>query len=94
MTRTAADPEKKRSREEQRRQKERKDRLKALEKEIADREEETAGLEKRLADPETYRNPECAAELNRQYNALKETVERLYEAWTEMDEAEGREEAD
>ena len=89
MTRTAADKEKKRSREEQRRLKEQKDRLKNLEKEITDREAEAAGLEARLADPETYRDPEKAAELTRQYNAVRETVERLYAEWEEMEEQEG-----
>ena len=89
MTRTALDKEKKRSREEQRRLKEQKDRLKNLEKEITDREAEAAGLEARLADPETYRDPEKAAELTRQYNAVRETVERLYAEWEEMEEQEG-----
>ena len=89
MTRTAADKEKKRSREEQRRLKEQKDRLKNLEKENTAREAEAAGLEARLADPETYRDPEKAAELTRQYNAVRETVERLYAEWEEMEEQEG-----
>ena len=48
-----------------------------------------AEMEARLADPETYRDPEKAAELTRQYNAVRETVERLYAEWEEMEEQEG-----
>ncbi len=86
MTRTAADKERKKSREEQRRLKERKERLLALEKEIADREAEAAGLEKRLADPETYREPERAAELTKAYRAMKERIDALYERWSDLEE--------
>ena len=86
MTRTAADKEKKKTREEQRQLKERKEQVKALEKEIADREAEAAGLEQRLADPETYRDPESAAALTKEYNALKERIDRLYEQWSEAEE--------
>ena len=86
QTRTAAEKEKKKSREEQRREKERKDRLRALEQEIADAEAEAGRMEARLADPETYRNPEEGAQLNREYSQLKERIEQLYERWTEMEE--------
>ncbi len=86
QTRTAADKEKKKSREEQRREKERKDLLRALEQEIADAEAEAGRMEARLADPETYRNPEEGARLNREYSQLKERIEQLYERWTEMEE--------
>ena len=86
MTRTAADREKKRSREEQRREKERKERLAALEREIAAAEDEAGRMEARLADPETYRNPEEGARLTREYNAAKEKIDRLYEAWAAMED--------
>ncbi|MBQ9210274.1 MAG: ABC-F family ATP-binding cassette domain-containing protein [Clostridia bacterium] len=86
MTKTAADKEKKRSREEQRKEKERKERLKALEKEIADAEAEAERMEKRLSDPETYRDPEEGARITREYNAKKEKIDQLYEAWAELEE--------
>ena len=85
MTRTAADKEKKKSREEQRREKERKERLKALEKEIADAEKEAEEMEARLADPETYRDPEEGARLTREYHQKKEEIDRLYEAWADLE---------
>ena len=87
MTRTAVDKEKKRSRDEQRRIREAKEQLKAAEKRVAEAEEELAGLEARLADPETYRDPEQGAALTKQYNALKETVDRLYAEWEALEEA-------
>ena len=87
MTRTAVDKEKKRSRDEQRRLREAKEQLKAAEKRVAEAEEELAGLEARLADPETYRDPEQGAALTKQYNALKETVDRLYAEWEALEEA-------
>ena len=86
MTKTAADKEKKRSREEQRKEKERKERLKALEKEIADAEAEAERMEKLLSDPETYRDPEEGARITREYNAKKEKIDQLYEAWAELEE--------
>jgi ATP-binding cassette subfamily F protein 3 len=87
MTRTAVDKEKKRSRDEQRRLREAKEQLKAAEKRVAEAEEELAGLEARLAEPETYRDPEQGAALTKQYNALKETVDRLYAEWEALEEA-------
>ena len=84
MTRTAMDREKKRSREEQRRIREEKEKLKETEKRISEAEEERARLEARLADPETYRDPEKGAELTKTYNALKEEIDRLYAEWEEL----------
>ena len=87
MTKTAAEKEKRKSREELRREKERKDRLKALEKEIAEAEAAAAEAEARLADPETYRDPEKGAELTKEYNRMKEKIDRLYETWAELEES-------
>ena len=64
---------------------EQRDRLKALEQEIARAEEETARLEKELADPETWKDPDAAAETTRRYNALKAETERLYERYEEAE---------
>ncbi len=86
VTRTAAEKEKKRSREEQRLIRERKESLKALEKEIADREAEASRMEAELADPETWKDPEAAAEKTRLYRAAKEHIDTLYEEWSRMEE--------
>ena len=86
MTRTAAEREKKKSREEQRQEKARKDALKALEREIADAEEAASEMERRLADPETWGNPEEGARLTKEYNILKETIDGLYEKWAAAEE--------
>ena len=85
MTRTAAEKEKKKSREEQRREKERKERLQALEKEIGDTEKKAEELEIRLADPETYRDPEEGSQMTRAYHQIKARIEELYEKWEQME---------
>ena len=86
MTRTAAEKERRRSREEEKRIRAEKEKVKALEKQIAEEEEKAAAMEARLADPETYRDPEEGARLTREYKAQKERIEALYEAWAEMEE--------
>jgi len=86
MTKTAAEKEKRKSRDEQRREKERKERLKTLEKEIQETEAAAERMEARLADPETYRDPEEGARLTREYHRLKEEIDRLYENWAELEE--------
>ena len=86
ITRTAAEKEKRRSREEERLLKERRERLKTLEKEIADAEARAAEMEGKLADPETYRNPEQGAEQTREYHRLKDQIDALYETWAELAE--------
>ena len=89
MTRTAAEKERKRDREQQRQAKARKDRVKALEEEIGRLEAEAETAEKRLADPETYQDPAAAAAMTRDYHALKERIDRLYDEWSEAVEDEG-----
>lgn len=85
LTRTALDKEKRKSREAERKEKEMKERLKAIEQGIAKAEEEAGRLEAELAAPETWKDPEQAAETTRRYNALKEQIERLYEDYAEAD---------
>ena len=85
MTKTAIDKEKKKSREEQRRSLERKEQIRAAEKDIAEQEREIAGLEARMADPETYQNAETAAALSRQYKEAQERLEALYERWESLE---------
>ncbi len=85
MTRTALDKEKKKSREEQQRIREQKERVKTLEEQIARNEADADRLENMLADPETWKQPEKAAEMTRQYNALKAEIERLYEEYAAIE---------
>ena len=85
MTRTAMDKEKKRSREEQQRLKDRKARLKQAEEAVAKAEKDAGELEKALADPETYRDPDAAAEKTRQYHLLQEEINRLYSEWEALE---------
>ena len=88
MTRTAQDKEKRRSREEQQRLKEKQQRLKAAEEAVAKAEQEAAELEKILADPETWQDPGNAAEKTRQYNRMKEEINRLYSEWEALENGE------
>lgn len=81
QTRTALEKEKRKSREEEKRLREQRDRLKALEQEIGRAEEKASELEKELADPETWKDPDAAAETTRRYNALKAEIEKLYEQY-------------
>ena len=81
QTRTALEKEKRKSREEEKRLRDLRDRLKALEQEIAKAEGEAGKLEKELADPETWKDPDAAAETTRRYNALKAEIEELYEQY-------------
>ncbi|MBQ3705501.1 MAG: ATP-binding cassette domain-containing protein [Clostridia bacterium] len=85
MTRTAAEKEKRRSREEQRLEKEKKERIRTLEKKIADEEARAMEMEARLADPATWQDPEEGARLTREYNQMKEEIDRLYAAWEEAE---------
>ena len=81
MTRTALDREKRKSREEQQRIRQQQERMKALERQIGEAEREAAALEAELADPETWKNPGEAASKTKQYNALKEEIDRMYEEY-------------
>jgi len=88
MTRTALDKEKKRSRAEQQRLKEQKELLRKTEEAIGKAETEAARLEAELADPETYKDPEAAAEKTRLYLAQKEEINRLYGEWEALESGE------
>ncbi|MGN1367651.1 MAG: ABC-F family ATP-binding cassette domain-containing protein [Aristaeellaceae bacterium] len=85
MTRTAIEKEKRKSREEEKRIKERKLALANAEKAIAAAEGEAAELEARLADPATYADPEKAAALAKAYQAKKDEIDRLYAEWEAME---------
>ena len=87
QTRTALDKEKRRSREEEKKLREQKEALKAVEQSIARAEQDAGKMEAALADPEILKDPEKAAETTRQYNALKDEIERLYEQYDALESA-------
>ena len=87
QTRTALEKEKRKSREEEKRIREQRDRLKALEQKIARAEEEAGRLEKELADPETWKDPDAAADTTRRYNALKAEIDKLYEQYDALEQS-------
>jgi phage-related protein len=51
----------------------------------SDAEKTAAEMEARLADPETYRNPEEGAKLTQEYHRMKERIDALYERWEQED---------
>ncbi len=81
QTRTALEKEKKKTREELARQKERQQALSAAEAAVAKAEEEAAALEAALADPATYADSARAQELARAYQQKQKEVEEKYRAW-------------
>ena len=87
QTRTALDKEKRRNREEEKKLREQKEALKAVEQSIARAEQDAGKMEAALADPEIWKDPEKAAETTRQYNALKDEIERLYEQYDALESA-------
>ena len=87
QTRTALEKEKRKSREEEKKIRERKEQLKAMERDIARAEEEASGLEQELADPETWKDPDAAAEKTKAYNALKARIEDLYEQYDALEQS-------
>ena len=87
QTRTALDKEKRRSREEEKKLREQKEALKAVEQSIARAEQDAGKMEAALADPEIWKDPEKAAETTRQYNALKDEIERLYDQYDALESA-------
>ena len=87
QTRTAMEKEKRRSREEEKKLREQKEALKAVEQSIAAAEKNAGLMEAELADPETWKDPEKAAETTRRYNDLKAEIERLYEQYDALESA-------
>ena len=85
MTRTAIEKEKRKSREEERRIKERKLALKQAEADVLKAEEEAAALEAALAEPDTYADAEKAARLAKEYQQKKDEIDRLYQRWEELE---------
>ncbi len=83
MTRTAIEKEKRKSREEQQRIREELERQRKLEDRISAAETRAAEIEIALADPEAWKAPGKAAEMTKEYNALKEEIDRLYETLLE-----------
>ena len=86
MTRTAQDKEKRRSREETARLKERKRLLQEAEAAVLHAEQEASDMETALANPATWQDADAAAKLSRAYQAKKDEIARLYEAWEALEE--------
>ncbi len=86
-TRTELDKEKKRTRQEKERIAKAQEKARAKEKEIADLEQYVADLETLMALPETYQDPEKAAQAAREYQKAQEKVASLYDEWEEADKA-------
>ena len=84
-TRTELDKEKKRQRGERERLQEARDRAEMTEREIANLEQEMADLETLMALPETYQDPERAAQAARDYQKIQTRVTSLYDEWEEAD---------
>lgn len=88
ITKTALDKEKRKSREEEKRIRERKNALQAAEKAVTDAEQEAERIETELSDPATYQNADKAAALAKAYQAKKAEIERLYAEWEALESAE------
>jgi ATP-binding cassette subfamily F protein 3 len=58
-----------------------KHKLEEVEAEIMEKEEKQEELEAAMADPDAYEHTGRAAELTKQYNALKRELADLYDAW-------------
>ena len=86
-TRTELDKEKKRTRQEKERIKEAQDLAQAKEKEIADLEQAMFDLEALMALPETYQDPEKAAQAAREYQKVQNRIAALYDEWEAADKA-------
>jgi ATP-binding cassette subfamily F protein 3 len=84
-TRTELDKEKKRQRGERERLQEARDRAEMTEREIASLEQEMADLEALMALPETYQDPERAAQAARDYQKIQARTVALYDEWEQAD---------
>ena len=67
-------------------QQKRERRLADIEKKVATLEEKKTALERLIADGATFTNPHRARELTQEYEALKQTLDEQYAAWTELAE--------
>lgn len=86
-TRTELDKEKKRTRQERERIKEAQDLAQAKEKEIAGLEQTLFDLEALMALPETFKDPEKAAQAAREYQKAQDRIAALYDEWEAADKA-------
>ncbi len=86
-TRTEMEKEKKRTRQEKERVLKAQELAQTKEKEIADLEQSMADLETLMALPETYQDPEKAAQAAREYQKAQDKVAALYDEWEEADRA-------
>ncbi|MBQ6528164.1 MAG: ABC-F family ATP-binding cassette domain-containing protein [Clostridia bacterium] len=87
ITRTQLDREKKKSREERRKLTELKALQEKAEQDVMAAEEEAAQMEEKLQDPAIWQDSEKAQALSKAYQAKKQEIERLYEAWEALGDA-------
>jgi len=85
-TKTEVEKEKRRQRLMRESKKALKQRIAALENEIAATEELIEELEARMGDPATYQNEKTAAQVARDHQAAQEKLETLYDEWSEASE--------
>ena len=86
-TKTQIDKEKRRERLKHESAKQLRLKLKQAEQDIADTETKIAELEERMADPETYKDPDAAQTLVREHTEAQQALDSLYESWEELSEA-------
>ena len=58
--------------------------LEEAEKQVTELEKEVASLEKEMAKPEVFGNPDRLMEVNSQYTAVKEKMNKAQEQWEEL----------
>ncbi|MCY6355439.1 ribosomal protection-like ABC-F family protein [Clostridium sp. ZS2-4] len=83
-TKTQINYEKKKKKEEEKLEKQRKLKIKNLEKEIADLEQTLENLQNKLCLEEIYSNPEKSEEVNKELSSIEDDLEKLYEEWEEF----------
>lgn len=83
-TKTQINNEKKKKRELEKEDKQKKLRVKALEKEISSLEEEVSKLHKELCKEEVYSSPEETIKINSLISSKENALEELYEEWENL----------
>lgn len=86
-TKTQIDKEKRRARFLKESAKALRQKLNDAEKRIQETENAIAELEAQMGDPETYKDPVFAQEIAKKHRDAQETLDALYDEWTELSEA-------
>ena len=85
-TRTQLDKEKRKARLKQEGERALRQKLKAAEEAIGAMEQKIAALEAEMGDPDTYRDPERAQQVDREHRQAQEELDGLYENWEALSE--------